>query len=185
MQKFFAPVAKKEGVEVRKSYIDEAFAAIRKNDKEKLFELLSEKKIDPNATRNNWSLLQIAVLQVTREHNSRGFGKLDRDSMIQMLLTSGADINYIYQTKTNKKITALHLAVDQLLPEVVDILLANSANTMIENEKGQTAFALFTDKYAHITTTEEKIDMSHIQERVRQIAAIFQAWQPKFIKYKK
>jgi ankyrin repeat protein len=141
---FFSPPRNKEdkqteNKEDEQEIIEQAFEAIKNNDSQLLSNLLDEKNLNPNARRkpNDWTLLHFAILQIKKQKNPRGFGMLDRGNVISILLNKRADVNALY-TANGRQISPLHLACRDLLPSVVNILLAYGATITLEDERGKT-----------------------------------------------
>lgn len=71
--------------------------------------------------------------------------KDDAQKIIIFLLENGAPINDKGKSKYNRK-TALHSAVENNLPEIVEILLNYDADTTLQDSKGRTAYELAVEK---------------------------------------
>lgn len=91
------------------------------------------------------------VLQYRPHLKSRGPKNLTEDSkkIIIFLISKGAPINQKTSSGLGPLLssqTALHLAIQHNLPEIVEILLDHGADTTIKNKDGLTAYELAVEK---------------------------------------
>jgi hypothetical protein len=70
----------------------------------------------------------------------------DAKQIIIFLLENGAPINGTYFARNYHKMTGLHIAVAENLPDIVELLLDHGADTSIEDDEHRTPYAIAVEK---------------------------------------
>lgn len=112
--------------------VAEAFSAVERADHEQLRELLTKTRLNPNCiNKHRFTLLHAAVLGCKRHSED------DSLKCIQALIKAKANVNQYYK-KNDSNLGPLHSAVRRKMPQVVECLLENRADSTLINRNGKT-----------------------------------------------